>query len=42
MRHSGVVPNQFTLANSAIDLGDLFYGESIHACVSKYGFKYDN
>ena len=45
MRHSGVIPNQFTLASlvsAATDLGDLYYGESIHACVCKYGFEYDN
>ena len=42
MRHSSVVPNQFTLASSATDLGDIYYGESIHACVCKFGFEYDN
>lgn len=45
MTHSGIVPNQFTLASlvsAATDLGDLYYGQSIHACVCKYGFEYDN
>lgn len=45
MRHSGVIPNQFTLASlvsAATDLGDLYYGQSVHACLCKYGFEYDN
>lgn len=44
MRHTSVEPNQFTFASvvSAItELGDLDYGESIHACIFKYGFESD-
>ncbi|KAA8534870.1 hypothetical protein F0562_029914 [Nyssa sinensis] len=45
MRHTGLRPNQFTLASlvsTASDLGDLRYCESIHACVYKYGFDSEN
>ncbi|KAG5547257.1 hypothetical protein RHGRI_013059 [Rhododendron griersonianum] len=43
--HKGIRPNQFILASlvsAATDLGDQAYGESIHACICKYGFEYDN
>ncbi|MED6120542.1 hypothetical protein PIB30_021705 [Stylosanthes scabra] len=42
MRHTGVELNQFTFSSvvsAAAELGDLFYGESIHACIFKYGFE---
>lgn len=42
MRCAGVRPNQFSFASlisAATDLGYLKYGESIHACIFKYGFK---
>ncbi|VVA10391.1 PREDICTED: pentatricopeptide [Prunus dulcis] len=45
MRHTNLRPNQFTLASmvtAAKNLGDWHYGESIHACVFKYGFESDN
>ncbi|KAG8388765.1 hypothetical protein BUALT_Bualt02G0159300 [Buddleja alternifolia] len=45
MRHSGMGPNQFTLASlvsTATDLGDLLYGKSIHACALKFGFESDD
>ncbi|KAK9275535.1 hypothetical protein L1049_022802 [Liquidambar formosana] len=45
MRHAGVRPNQFTLSSlvsAATDLGDLSYGESIHAFICKFGFESDN
>ncbi|KAL8547076.1 hypothetical protein ACS0TY_006704 [Phlomoides rotata] len=45
MRHSGMRPNQFTLsslASAATDLGDLKYGQSIHACAHKFGFESDD
>lgn len=45
MGHKGIRPNQFILASlvtAATDLGDQAYGESIHACICKYGFEYDN
>lgn len=44
MRCRGVRPNQFSFASlvsAATDLGDLHYGESIHACICKYGFETD-
>ncbi|KAF5935336.1 hypothetical protein HYC85_026465 [Camellia sinensis] len=44
MRKTGLRPNQFTLASivsSAIDFSP-HYGESIHACVYKYGFESEN
>lgn len=44
MRDMGVQPNQFTFASvvsAATELGDLHYGQSIHACIFKYGFDYD-
>ncbi|KAF7142467.1 hypothetical protein RHSIM_Rhsim05G0034000 [Rhododendron simsii] len=43
--HKGIRPNQFILASlvsAATDLGDQAYAESIHACICKYGFEYDN
>ncbi|XP_062149388.1 pentatricopeptide repeat-containing protein At2g03880, mitochondrial-like [Alnus glutinosa] len=42
MRYAGVPPNQFSFASvvsAATDLGYLQYGESIHACICKYGFE---
>lgn len=45
MRHSGMRPNQFTLSSlvsCATDLGDLRYGQSIHACAHKFGFESDD
>ncbi|GFQ02264.1 pentatricopeptide repeat-containing protein at4g13650 [Phtheirospermum japonicum] len=45
MRHFGVRPNEFTLSSlvsAATDLGDLRYGQSIHACAHKFGFDSDN
>lgn len=45
MRNSGVRPNQFTLsslASAATDMGDLRYGQSIHACAYKFGFESDD
>ncbi|KAK6128159.1 hypothetical protein DH2020_038099 [Rehmannia glutinosa] len=45
MRHSGMRPNQFTLSSlvsSATDLGNLRYGQSIHACAHKFGFESDD
>ncbi|GLT98653.1 hypothetical protein SLE2022_161490 [Rubroshorea leprosula] len=45
MRDSGVTPNQFTLCSLvcvATHLSDLHYGESVHACICKYGFQSDN
>ncbi|CAI9771578.1 unnamed protein product [Fraxinus pennsylvanica] len=42
MRHSGVMPNQFTLASlisAATDLGDLSYCQSIHACAYKFAYE---
>ena len=44
MRHTGIEPNQFTFSSvvsAATELGDLHYGESIHACIFKYGFESD-
>ncbi|KAH6801106.1 hypothetical protein C2S52_001570 [Perilla frutescens var. hirtella] len=44
MRHSGMRPNQYTLsslASAATDMGDLRYGQSIHACAYKFGFESD-
>nr|POF18371.1 pentatricopeptide repeat-containing protein, mitochondrial [Quercus suber] len=44
MRYAGVPPNEFSfssLVSVAADLGDLQYGESIHACICKYGFEND-
>ncbi|KAK7270348.1 hypothetical protein RIF29_23423 [Crotalaria pallida] len=44
MRHTSVEPNQFTFSSvvsAATEYGDLHYGESIHACIFKYGFKLD-
>lgn len=44
MRCAGVPPNEFSfssLVSVAADLGDLQYGESIHACICKYGFEND-
>jgi pentatricopeptide repeat protein len=44
MRYAGVPPNEFSfssLVSVASDLGDLQYGESIHACICKYGFEND-
>lgn len=41
MRHSGLMPNQFTLASvvsAAADSVDLRCCKSIHACVFKFGF----
>ncbi|KAK6119619.1 hypothetical protein DH2020_046642 [Rehmannia glutinosa] len=40
MRHSGMRPNEFTLSSlvsAATDLGNLSYGQSIHACAHKFG-----
>lgn len=45
MRHSGMRPNQFTLStlvSAATDLGDLRYGQSIHACAHKFRFESDD
>ncbi|PIN12622.1 hypothetical protein CDL12_14775 [Handroanthus impetiginosus] len=45
MRHSNVRPNQFTfssLVSAATDLGDLRYGQSIHACAYKFGIESDD
>lgn len=45
MRHSGVSPNEFTLASlisASTSLGYWKYSESIHACAYKYGFQSDN
>ncbi|XP_043696285.1 pentatricopeptide repeat-containing protein At2g03880, mitochondrial-like [Telopea speciosissima] len=45
MAHSGVKPNQFTLASLisiATDLGYLQYGKSIHASIWKFGYELDN
>ncbi|KAL5729214.1 hypothetical protein ACHQM5_002192 [Ranunculus cassubicifolius] len=45
MRRTGLSPNQFTLASlvcTATALDDLQYGKSIHACIWKLGFDYDN
>ncbi|KAB1209471.1 hypothetical protein CJ030_MR6G018854 [Morella rubra] len=42
MRHAGVPPNQFSFASlvsAATDLEYLEYGESLHACICKYGFE---
>ncbi|KAL5573027.1 hypothetical protein UlMin_022624 [Ulmus minor] len=44
MRRTNVHPNQFTFAimvSSATNMGDHHHGESIHACVLKYGFESD-
>ncbi|XP_019427492.1 PREDICTED: putative pentatricopeptide repeat-containing protein At3g23330 [Lupinus angustifolius] len=44
MRHTSVKPNQFTFSSvvsAATELGDLLYGQSIHACIFKHGFKLD-
>ncbi|RYR20567.1 hypothetical protein Ahy_B03g065739 isoform K [Arachis hypogaea] len=44
MRHTGIEPNQFTFSSvvsAAAELGDLLYGESIHACIFKFGFESD-
>ena len=44
MRHTRIRLNQFifaSLISAAASLGDNHYGESIHACVCKYGFKSD-
>ncbi|CAH9080828.1 unnamed protein product [Cuscuta epithymum] len=45
MMHSGVRPNQFTLASvisASADLGDLFFCKSIHACVLKFRLDSEN
>ncbi|KAL0357426.1 UNVERIFIED_CONTAM: Pentatricopeptide repeat-containing protein [Sesamum calycinum] len=45
MRRTGMRPNQFTLSSlvsAATDLGDLRYGQSIHACAHKFGFESDD
>ncbi|XP_057960743.1 pentatricopeptide repeat-containing protein At3g24000, mitochondrial-like [Malania oleifera] len=45
MTREGLRPNQHTLASivsAATDLGELCYGESIHACICKCGFESDN
>ncbi|KAK4427727.1 Pentatricopeptide repeat-containing protein [Sesamum alatum] len=45
MRRSGMRPNQFTLSSlvsAATDLGDLRYGQGIHACAHKFGFECDD
>lgn len=42
MRVSGVRPNEFTLASLVsvtTHLGDLHHGESIHACICKFGLE---
>lgn len=44
MRSSGTRPNQYTicsLISAATNMGDLQYGQSIHACVWKYGYETD-
>ncbi|XP_038898110.1 pentatricopeptide repeat-containing protein At2g03880, mitochondrial-like isoform X2 [Benincasa hispida] len=44
MRSSGSRPNQYTicsLISAATNMGDFQYGQSIHACVWKYGFETD-
>ncbi|KAK4276344.1 hypothetical protein QN277_019302 [Acacia crassicarpa] len=44
MRHKDVQPNQYTFASvvsASTELGDLHIGESIHACILKYGFEHD-
>ncbi|CBI27939.3 unnamed protein product, partial [Vitis vinifera] len=44
MRHTRIRLNQFifaSLISAAASLGDNHYGESIHACVCKYGFESD-
>ncbi|XP_051116791.1 pentatricopeptide repeat-containing protein At2g03880, mitochondrial-like [Andrographis paniculata] len=44
MRLSGMRPNQFTLSSlvsAATDICDLRYGQSIHACVYKFGFEFN-
>ncbi|KAK6944859.1 Pentatricopeptide repeat [Dillenia turbinata] len=41
LRQKGLKPNHFTLAslvNAATELSDRHLGESIHACICKYGF----
>ncbi|KAK9275179.1 hypothetical protein L1049_022440 [Liquidambar formosana] len=45
MRHTGMRPNEFTLAclvSAAINMGDQHYGKSIHACACKWGFESEN
>lgn len=45
MRRTDVTPNEYTLASiisAATSLANWKYGESIHACVYKYGLESDN
>lgn len=45
MQHTGVKPNQFTLASvvsAATNMADLYFGRSIHSCIYKYGLESDN
>ncbi|KAL8056872.1 hypothetical protein ABFX02_04G147000 [Erythranthe guttata] len=45
MMHSGMRPNEFTLStlvSAATDLGDLRYGQSVHACAHKFGLECDH
>ncbi|KAH7554467.1 hypothetical protein ACOSQ2_028415 [Xanthoceras sorbifolium] len=44
MGYLGFRPNEFTLASLvsvATDIGDLHYGESVQACICKYGFEFE-
>ncbi|XP_050382902.1 pentatricopeptide repeat-containing protein At3g24000, mitochondrial-like [Argentina anserina] len=44
MISTGISPNQFTISSiisAATDLGDLRFGESIHALIWKYGYQSD-
>ncbi|CAL0300628.1 unnamed protein product [Lupinus luteus] len=44
MRQTSVKPNQFTFSSvvsAATELGDLLYGQSIHACIFKHGLELD-
>ncbi|KAL8048634.1 hypothetical protein ABFS82_07G079800 [Erythranthe guttata] len=45
MMRSGMRPNEFTLStlvSAATDLGDLRYGQSVHACAHKFGLEFDH
>jgi pentatricopeptide repeat protein len=45
MKRTDVTPNEYTLASivsAATSLGNWQYGESIHACIYKYGLESDN
>lgn len=44
MRRKGIRPNHYSFSSilsSARDLGDLRFGDSIHACIWKFGFECD-